>query len=149
MALKDNYLTASQAAKELNVTRQTISRWIAKKYVPVERVGTVALIKKEDLHKYRKWRLSEAAADSIMALYTATIGDIFREKGRMKPGFHVEFPSDEDDNVIHLSSEEKAEVERRMKTILVEILEEVDSKMKDTLPKDKKKVIKQRRKKSK
>ena len=135
MALKDEYLTISQAAKELKVTRQTISRWIAKKYVSVERVGRVALIKKEDLQKYRMWKLSEAASDSIMALYTATVGDVFREKGRMKQSQHVEFAEDGDNNVIHLSDEEKAKVDSRMKPILAEILKELHSKIKDNAPK--------------
>jgi len=149
MALKDKYLTISQAATELNVTRQTISRWIAKKYVPAERIGRVALVKKEDLHKYHTWRLSEAAADSIMALYTAAVADVFREEGRMKPGSHVQFPSEGDDNIIYLSDKEKAEVDRRIKPIMVEILKEVESKIKGSLPKDKQKVIEKRRKTSK
>ena len=146
MELKDEYLTVSQAAKELKVTRQTISRWIAKKYVPAERIGRVALIKKKDLDKYHKWRLSEAAADSIMALYTAIVGDVFREQGRIKPESRVKFASDGDDNVMHLSSEEEAEVERRMKPILAEILKELGPKIKDNLPKDKQRINKQRRK---
>ncbi|MFC1901727.1 excisionase family DNA-binding protein [Chloroflexota bacterium] len=137
MALKDKYLTISQAAKELKVTRQTISRWTAKKYVPVERVGRVALIKREDLHKYHMRRLSEAATDSIMELYTVVVGDVLREAGRMKPDLHVEFPNDEDENIIHLSGEERAKVGQKMKPLLVEILKEFDSKMKDNLPKDK------------
>jgi len=149
MALKDEYFTVAQAAKELKVTRQTISRWIAKKYVPAERIGRVALIKKEDLHKYHKWRLSEAAADSIMELYTAVVGDVFREAGRMKSGWHVEFPNDDDENIIHLSDEEKAKVEHKMKPMLAEILKKLDSKIKDKLPKDKQRITKQRRRKSK
>jgi len=144
MALKDDYITITEAAKQLKVTRQTISRWVAKGYVPGEKIGRETLIKKKDLQKYHRWKLSEAAADSIMALYTATVGDVFREKGRMKPGFHVEFPSDEDDDVIHLSSEEKDEVNRRMKPILAEILKELNSKIKD-----KRRITKQRRKTSK
>ena len=131
MALKDNYVTITEAAKKLGVTRQTISRWIAKKYVPVERVGRAALIKKKDLQKYQQRKLSEAAADSIMKLYTATIYDIFQEEGRIKPGYHVEFAEDGDDNVIHLSNEEKAKVDRAIKPMLVEILTELDSRIKN------------------
>lgn len=144
MAIKDRYFTISESAKALGVTRQTISRWIKEGKIPSEKVGRETLIKKKDLLKYHSSKLTKAAADSIMAMYTATVGDVFREKGRMRPGFHVEFPSDEDDDVIHLSSEEEAEVNRRMKPILAEILKEYDSKIKD-----KQRITKQRRKTSK
>ena len=113
MAIKDRYFTISKAAKHLGDTRQTVSRWIKGGRISSEKVGRETLIKKKDLLKYHRLKFSEAAADSIMVLYTATVGDVFREKGRMKPGFHVEFPSDEADDVMHLSSEEKAEVNRR------------------------------------
>ncbi len=137
MALKDKYVTITQAAKQLGVTRQTISRWIVKGRVPGEKIGRETLIKKKDLYKYHIMKLTYAATDSIMELYTATVADVFREEGRMKPGFHVEFPESGDDNVIHLSDEEKAKVNSIMKPLLVEILKELDSKVKDNLPKKK------------
>jgi len=146
MALKDKYLTISQAAKELKVTRQTISRWIAKKYVTVERVGRVALIKKEDLYKYHRRKLSEAAADSIIELYTATVADIFREEGRMPPSTHVEFAEDGDDNAIQLSDEERAEVSRRLRPILEEMIKELNIKVKDIPSEDNQQNNKRRRK---
>ena len=49
MALKDEYLTISQAAEDLGVTRQTISRWVAKGEIPAERIGRETLIHKDDL----------------------------------------------------------------------------------------------------
>jgi len=149
MALKDNYITITQAAKQLGVTRQTISRWIAKAYVSGEKIGRETLIEKKELYKYHLMKLSEAAADSIMALYTAAVADIFREEGLMKPHFRVEFAEDGDENIIHLSDEEKAEVKRRIKPMLEEILKELGSKIKDDLPKDKQRITKQRRRKSK
>ena len=39
MALKDKYLTISEAAKELGVTRQSISRWIKEGRVTAEKIG--------------------------------------------------------------------------------------------------------------
>lgn len=149
MALKDEYLTVSQAARELGVTRQTISRWIAKKYVPVERVGRFALIKKKDLQKYHHWRLSEAAANSIVALAAATIADVFREEGRIKQGSHVRFAEARDKNIMKMSDEEKAKVNKTMQPIVVEILKELDSKVKDEFRKHRQRINRQRRGKSK
>lgn len=131
MALKDEYLTVEQAAKELGVTRQTISRLIAKKYVPAERIGRVALIKKEDLHKYRKWRLSEAFADKFIDLYLATASDYLREKGKLKEGEQAEFADLREvrkgkQKVI--SDEDKTAIDNRVRPILVEMLEDLHKK---------------------
>ena len=49
MALKDEYLTISQAAEELGITRQTISRWVAKGEIQAERIGRETLIHKDEL----------------------------------------------------------------------------------------------------
>ena len=65
--------------------------------------------------------------------YVKSSGRIIYQRGRMKPEDQVEFARDENDNVIHLSNEEKAEVERRMKPIFAEILKELASKIKNTL----------------
>jgi excisionase family DNA binding protein len=81
MALKDNYITITEAAKQLGVTRQTISRWISKGYVPGEKIGRETLIKKKDLYKYHNWRLSEAAADSVIALINAKLDEYLRKEG--------------------------------------------------------------------
>ena len=40
MAIKDVYFTMAEAAKELNVSRQTIYRWIADKKFPIEKMIT-------------------------------------------------------------------------------------------------------------
>ena len=130
MALKDKYLTVEQAAKELGVTRQTISRWIAKKYIPVERVGRVALIKKKDIQKYHMRRLTEAAADSVMALYLATAEDYVREKGYInidKPT-HAEFfdENDKSGTIYKLSDEDLAEVDNRVRPILMGMLKQLN-----------------------
>ncbi len=137
MALKDNYVTITQAAKQLGVTRQTISRWLAKGKVPGEKIGRETLIKKKDLHKYHIMKLTDTATDSIMELYTATVAYVLRGEGRIQPNQHVEFPEDGDDKVVHLSDEEKDKVNSIMKPLLVEILKELDSKVKDNLPKKK------------
>ncbi len=53
MAIKDEYFTISETAKELGVTRQTISRWVAKGKITTEKIGRERLIKKEDIEKYK------------------------------------------------------------------------------------------------
>ncbi len=66
MALKDTYFTISEAAKKLNVTRQTISRWIASGKIHGERVGRETIIAKEELHRVQHERVNEAAIDVIL-----------------------------------------------------------------------------------
>jgi excisionase family DNA binding protein len=52
MALQDEYSTISEAARDLGVTRQTVSRWIASGQLPAERIGREKLIKKEDIFAF-------------------------------------------------------------------------------------------------
>ena len=49
MALKDNFLTITQAAEKMRVTRQTISRWIAEGKLSAEKVGREKLIPKHEI----------------------------------------------------------------------------------------------------
>jgi excisionase family DNA binding protein len=46
MGIKDNYYTLSEAAKELDVTRQTVFRWIKDGKMPAEKMGRETLIEK-------------------------------------------------------------------------------------------------------
>ena len=52
MSIKDTYYTISEAAKELNVSRQTIYRWIADNKIPTEKVGGIILVEKQPIQKY-------------------------------------------------------------------------------------------------
>jgi excisionase family DNA binding protein len=49
MALKDSYVTVSQAAKEMGVSRQTISNWLAEGKLSAEAIGREKLIPREQL----------------------------------------------------------------------------------------------------
>ncbi len=138
MALKDNYLPIQQAAKELGVTRQTISRWIAKKHVPAERVGGVTLIKKDDLGEFYKLRLVDAVTASVVGLYKATVGDVFRESGRIAV---------KSNDLVNLSDEERGEVGRRMEPVLNGILREFFATNRGGISEDSKKDSKKRSKK--
>ena len=52
MAIKDSYYTVSQAAKELGVTRQSISRWLNTGVLSAEKVGREKLIPKIDVYRF-------------------------------------------------------------------------------------------------
>lgn len=52
MALKDNYLTVTEAAKRAGVTRQTFYRWIKQGEFPVEKIGKEILIEKQKFQNY-------------------------------------------------------------------------------------------------
>jgi len=52
MAIQDEYSTISEAARDLGVTRQTVSRWIASGRLPAERIGREKLVKKEDIFTF-------------------------------------------------------------------------------------------------
>ena len=76
MALKDKYFTISEAAQELGVTRQTISRWVASGRLPAEKVGRETLIEKTQLQRYGDDSLSR----SIMAKFAGRFTRYLREK---------------------------------------------------------------------
>lgn len=81
MALKDRYYTVSEAARELGVTRQTISRWTKEGKIPSEKVGRETLIKKKDLSKYQRDRLASAAAYRVLELMYAVHTEYFQKIG--------------------------------------------------------------------
>jgi excisionase family DNA binding protein len=76
MALKDSYFTISEAASYLHVTRQTISRWIKKGELKVEKVGREVLIKKDGIENFRRRR----ADKSFNVLVMNPLIEIIRKK---------------------------------------------------------------------
>ncbi len=68
MAIKDNYFTISQSAKEFKVTRQTVSRWIKEGIFKSEKIGRETLLKKEEVRRFQASRL--AAEDIVHFLFT-------------------------------------------------------------------------------
>ena len=140
MALKDKYFTISEAAEELKVTRQTISRWITQGNIPSEKVGREILIKKKDLYQYRFKRLSEVVADRILDLYIAAAEDYSREKGYINantPTWHVEFVDEhtDADGIVHrFSDEDKTEIDNRIRPILEEYLRGFYQKIRKVSP---------------
>ncbi len=49
MTLKDSYLTITQAAKKMGVSRQTISNWLAEGKITAESIGREKLIPRDQL----------------------------------------------------------------------------------------------------
>jgi excisionase family DNA binding protein len=63
LALKDNYFTITEAAKQLNVTRQTVSRWIASGVISGEKIGRETLI---DRHELEQFDMGRKIAEEIV-----------------------------------------------------------------------------------
>jgi excisionase family DNA binding protein len=73
MALKDEYFTIAEAAKEIRVTRQTISRWVRDGVILTEKVGRTVLIRKQELYDYNEKRLLEEKRSSIQEQLSSLI----------------------------------------------------------------------------
>jgi len=54
MGLKEDYLTISEAAEQIGVTRQTISRWLKSGRLKSEKLGRVRLVSKKELLSVQK-----------------------------------------------------------------------------------------------
>ena len=65
MALKDQYLTVSQAVAQFSVTRQTIHRWIRDGVLTAEKVGRELLINRQSLDEYNTHRIGVILAKMI------------------------------------------------------------------------------------
>ena len=78
MALKDKYTTISEAAKEMGVTRQTISRWIKEGKLDGEKIGREILIEKEKLAIIRRGRIAETFDGAMIMAFIHVI----REEGK-------------------------------------------------------------------
>ena len=60
VTLKDKYFAISETARELNVTRQTISRWIKQGRLSAERIGRETLITKREVQRLQHERVHES-----------------------------------------------------------------------------------------
>jgi excisionase family DNA binding protein len=59
MRLQDNYYTVVQAAEELNVTRQTVYRWIKNGALKAEKIGRETLIEKAEVFHYKDSKVGD------------------------------------------------------------------------------------------
>jgi excisionase family DNA binding protein len=88
MALKDSYFTITQAAKELGVTRQTISRWIEQGKLSAERVGREILIAKQEFDKPEFRSKRERASN--LKLLTEQLTDSVKKVSGYEDGVKLE-----------------------------------------------------------
>ncbi len=72
MALQDKYVTINQAAWILNVTRQTISRWISEKKLPAEKVGRTVLIDRQEL-----WSLKQVMLNAELSSWILEMAEMY------------------------------------------------------------------------
>ena len=84
MSLKDKYFTISEAAKEADVTRQTISRWINQGKLKAEKIGRETLIEKELLNELIDSRISKLIFDLIVRKVTRIIRYKYRYEKKEK-----------------------------------------------------------------
>ena len=82
MALKDNYFTVSEAAKEIGVTRQTISRWVREGKVPAEKIGRETLIDKTKFDEYLRRSIGPRIADTIVDMAKLYVREAYDYVGR-------------------------------------------------------------------
>lgn len=68
MALKGKYFTVSEVAKEMGVTRQTISRWIAQGKFIAEAVGREKIISEKQVRRMRRLNATSLAKRVIAKL---------------------------------------------------------------------------------
>ena len=66
MALKDKYFTVTQTAKKLNVTRQTVYRWITSKQLDAEKIGRELLISMQSLNDFEEKLLYRSIGGFIL-----------------------------------------------------------------------------------
>jgi excisionase family DNA binding protein len=138
MGIKDEYVTISEAARLLDVTRQTVSRWIKERKFNTQKVGREILIRKDELRKFQGQRVSgsygEAVIKLILGVYTdycwaksyitlqERVGDVYPGKDRVKV-----VVNDQNGNtrVIELTPKENKNVltyiEPRLKVLLEEV----------------------------
>ena len=91
MALKDDYLTISEAAGYIGVTRQTISRWVKQGKLKAEKVGREVVIHKKDLlYTQKDENVWQIVSTKIFRPMVDTIREEFDYKkgDKIEPMFH-------------------------------------------------------------
>ncbi len=109
MALKDDYVTVSQAASLIGVTRQTISRWVKQSKISGEKIGREVLISRNELDKYRS-----NIRDRFVQNVTDAVIDVIRqrfkysEKDKIEPIYSSScYEEEHRENVLNFSVKRK------------------------------------------
>jgi len=108
MAIKDMYYTVSEAAKELDTSRQTIYRWIANNKIPIEKIGGVVLVEKKAVDEYAADRFTKA----MMGMYDRLAFDALRQQVGYTDKDHIERVDNEGENLIFLVTHEDGTKEK-------------------------------------
>ena len=108
MGIKDIYLTISETAKELNVSKQTIYRWLAENKFPSEKIGGVVLIDKKSVLEYK----TQQRDKSFFEVMAANIEGFLRKE--YKYGKEDEFIDSgvEDDYLTYIVKRENGKFEK-------------------------------------
>jgi len=59
MSVKEEFFTVNESAKVLNVTRQTVYRWIKDGIIKAETIGRETLIEKTEIWRYKNRRIND------------------------------------------------------------------------------------------
>ena len=121
MALKDRYLTISEAAKELAVSRQTIYRWIADNKISAEKIGGLVLINKKAIQEYKRKMSTKS--------WVTWMDDFVMNSIRQKQGYtdmdKMERLPNEGKNVIYLVTREDG-IREKVKIGSIQIILDLD-----------------------
>jgi len=108
MAIKNMYYTISEAAEELDTSRQTIYRWIANNKIPTEKIGGVVLIEKTVVDKYAEDRFME----SMMGMFDRIAFDALRQQLGYTDKDHIERFDNEGEKLVFLVTHEDGTKEK-------------------------------------
>lgn len=108
MAIKDMYYTISEAAKELDTSRQTIYRWIANGKIPTEKIGGVVLVEKTIVDKYAEDRFMK----STMGMFDRIAFDALRQQLGYTDKDRIERVDNEEERLVFLVTHEDGTKEK-------------------------------------
>jgi len=108
MALRDAYFTISEVAKELNVSRQTVYRWITDNKIPTEKIGGVLLVEKYEITQ----RLGEKIIELANQWGSEWLIKEIRKIYKYGEGVGIQRDDDEDGYMIFIVTDENSNSER-------------------------------------
>ncbi len=88
MAIKDDYYTLSEFARLLDVTRQTVSRWLKVGQITGERIGRQVFIPKSEFDKYED-RFQKRIAEYFINEMAKAIRETFKHPPEDKIEFQI------------------------------------------------------------
>jgi excisionase family DNA binding protein len=96
MSIKDEYYTLGEAANELDVTRQTLFRWIKAHKYKVEKIGRETLIERKVIDEQRAEKYFDQVSAIVSWLLDADNYKQIREQGNYTDEDKIEILNDEE-----------------------------------------------------